>query len=110
MALLELILDSSVDQFQVQSDEQKVRAKEVRHLRNQRQDRTDEQIETAEKLKEQNGFTRELLLDGLTSDYDLDLFREAQARVSPDTVVLWNISHFARPIIITTNKPTTIKP
>ncbi len=49
---------------------------------------TEETKELSRKHTEQYGSQREPLLDGLTSDYDIRLFREAQSRACEEVVRL----------------------
>lgn len=65
---------------QIQTDEQKQKAKEVQAARQRKIELTADVTEKHQKHRETYQMTRQPLLDGLASDFDMDLFREAQAR------------------------------
>lgn len=65
---------------QVLSDEQKQKLVKVRAARQKKVELTAELREKHSKHRETYQMTRQPLLDGLASDYDMELFKEAQAR------------------------------
>ncbi|KAK3095297.1 hypothetical protein FSP39_012942 [Pinctada imbricata] len=65
---------------QVQTEEQKERVKSIREERKKFREVTDELRQTHRNHREKFERAREPLLQGLASEYDLRLFREAQAR------------------------------
>ena len=65
---------------QMQSDEQKQKVEKVRLARQKKMELTPELREKHSKHRETYHMTRQPLLDGLASEYDMELFKEAQAR------------------------------
>ncbi|XP_006812175.1 histone acetyltransferase KAT7-like [Saccoglossus kowalevskii] len=66
------------------SRQQQQLKQKLHELRKQRKELTLEQKDENEIHRQQFAKTREPLLNGLTSQYDLDLFKEAQARASEE--------------------------
>lgn len=64
----------------VQTDEQKLKVGRIRDMRSKYKEIPEEIKAEHRKHQETHGRTREPLLKGLASDFDLKLFREAQAR------------------------------
>ena len=64
----------------MQSDEQKQKVEKVRLARQKKMELTPELREKHSKHRETYHMTRQPLLDGLASEYDMELFKEAQAR------------------------------
>lgn len=65
---------------QMQSEEQKQKVEKVRLARQKKLELTPELREKHSKHRETYHMTRQPLLDGLASEYDMELFKEAQAR------------------------------
>ncbi|XP_046358489.1 histone acetyltransferase KAT7-like isoform X1 [Haliotis cracherodii] len=65
---------------QVQTDEQKAKSDRIRSLRKKHADLSDEEKDKHRKHREKYNTTRQPLLNGLASEYDLKLFKEAQAK------------------------------
>ena len=64
----------------MQSEEQKQKVEKVRLARQKKLELTPELREKHSKHRETYHMTRQPLLDGLASEYDMELFKEAQAR------------------------------
>lgn len=74
---------------QIQTAEQKDKQKQIKKLRNQKADITQEFKDRLAEHQEKFEKSREPLLAGVTSKYDLNLFRQAQARACEE-LVSWN--------------------
>ncbi|ESO81950.1 hypothetical protein LOTGIDRAFT_135618, partial [Lottia gigantea] len=74
--------NTTADECKVQNEEQKSRLDKVRSLRRKQPELTEEIKETHRNHKQKHGASREPLMNGLASEYDLELFREAQAKAS----------------------------
>ncbi|KAK6185283.1 hypothetical protein SNE40_007551 [Patella caerulea] len=66
----------------VLNDEQKTRLDRVNSIRRRQPELTEDVKEKHIKHRQKHGTTKEPLMNGLASDYDLELFREAQAKAS----------------------------
>ncbi|KAL8570423.1 Histone acetyltransferase kat7 [Nucella lapillus] len=66
--------------YQMQSDEQKLKVERMRVAREKMLELTMEMKDRHGDHRESFHLTRQPLLDGLASDYDMELFKEAQAR------------------------------
>ncbi|XP_050396686.1 histone acetyltransferase KAT7 [Patella vulgata] len=66
----------------VLNDEQKSRLDRVNSIRRRQPELTEDVKEKHIKHRQKHGTTKEPLMNGLASDYDLELFREAQAKAS----------------------------
>ena len=66
--------------FKVPSDSQKAKLEKVTKARSKKPEITEEVREEHRQHKQKYGNSRQPLITGLTSDYDYELFREAQAR------------------------------
>ncbi|KAI8737857.1 histone acetyltransferase KAT7 isoform X1 [Biomphalaria glabrata] len=65
---------------QALSESQKLKYEKITKARNKRPEITEEVKEKQRKHKEEHGNSRQPLISGLTSDYDYELFKEAQSR------------------------------
>lgn len=65
---------------QALSESQKIKYEKITKARRKRPEVTEEVKEKHRKHKEQHGNTRQPLISGLTSEYDYELFKEAQSR------------------------------
>ena len=62
------------------SESQKAKLEKITKARSKKPEITEEVREEHRQHKQKYGNTRQPLITGLTSDYDYELFREAQAR------------------------------
>ena len=73
----------------------------IKELRRARKELTQDQKEKHKNHREEFHKSREPMLNGLTSQYDLDLFREAQNRASEEMV---GVSYFFLMILLLINR------
>ena len=85
----------------VATDEQKMAKKRVMDMRRKKPALTEDDKEEFVNHKAKYGQTREPLLANLTSDFDLNLFRQAQARACEDLVSHLRLNNiFLRKVIM----------
>lgn len=86
--------------MKVQTDEQKVKVIKIRGMRQKFGDIPEDIKVEHRKYKDTYERAREPLLQGLASDFDLKLFREAQAKACEVLVVIHFISYVKRSYLL----------